>query len=415
MSSKGSNSTQPGIRSSSRKSSVDNSSESHAKAPPPGKDKVRSKSKGGNSESDLKDQEIILCPDCQKPCIDSDKAIECEFCERWFHAKCQKVSDSLYQAIVDDSKAGTQMIHWYCNSSCNFFAKKFMNNMFDLKKGLDRVTDQVEHVKRKVENIECGAMPERLQESVREIVKDELRKDEVEETLEKIESVKQFIDKQDMKNLDEKCKQFESISKFMDDKAKEQEMEMDDRQRRQTNLIIFKLPESEAVDIKDKIKEDREKVEQILDELGADNKPFFMKRLISKKEKERRRAKAADEEKGATASSDEIYASPLFMRFENQNARDEVLKKYIGAIKDAKEDDYEGEENRLYLTINIQRDMTRKEREEDLRLHNELKEKKQMSKNSNDTRAHWVRRQGRIINIGRYPRGRFDQREAQKQ
>ena len=121
-----------------------------------------------------------------------------------------------------------------------------MSNMFDLKRGLDRVTDQVEHVKRKVENIECGAIPDRLQESVREIVKEELRKEEVGETLEKLESVKQFMDKQDMNNLDEKCKQFESISKFMDDKAKEQEMEMEDRQRRQTNLIIFKLPESEA-------------------------------------------------------------------------------------------------------------------------------------------------------------------------
>ena len=102
------------------------------------------------------------------------------------------------------------------------------------------------------------------------------------------------------------------------------------------------------------------------------------------------------------------------MKFDSQNSRDEVLKKYIGAVKDAKEDDYENEENRLYLTVNIQRDMTRKERDEDLRLHKELKEKKQIAKISNDTRAKWVRRQGRIINIGRYPRSRIDQREAQQ-
>ena len=141
-----------------------------------------------------------------------------------------------------------------------------------------------------------------------------------------------------------------------------------------------------------------------------------MKRLISKKDKERRRIKATEEQKGATALSEhnEVNASPLLMKFESQNARDEVLKKYIGATKDAKVDEYEGEENRLYLNINIQRDMTRKERDEDLRLYKELKEKKQMAKNSNDTKARWVRRQGRIINIGRYPRSRIDQREARQ-
>ena len=284
-----------------------------------------------------------------------------------------------------------------------------MNNMFELKKGLDKVTDQVEHVKRKVENLECGAMPVGLEESVRNVVKDELRKEEVEETLEKLESVKDLISKHEVNNLEDNCKRLETISKFMDDKAKEQQLEMEDRHRRQTNLIIFKLPESEAEEITDKINEDKEKVKQILDEIGAECKPIFMKRLFGKNERTRRRHPNSSNEASAV---NDIKSAPLFLKFQNQYARDEVLQNFIGAMKDAKEDDFEGEDNRLYHRVNIQRDMTPKEREEDFRLYKELKEMQAMSKNSKDERARWVRRQGKIVNIGKYPRGRMDQRAA---
>ena len=72
------------------------------------------------------DKEEFRCPDCKKVCKDDEAALECEFCERWFHASCQNVTDQLYAAIQADSQAGTNIIHWYCNTSCNFFAKKIV-------------------------------------------------------------------------------------------------------------------------------------------------------------------------------------------------------------------------------------------------------------------------------------------------
>ena len=206
-----------------------------------------SKNKTGDDKKKVVDvSDKALCPDCHKPCTDSDQTVECEFCERWHHKKCQKVSDSLYQTIVDDNESGMNMVHWYCNTSCNFFANKFMSSMFELKRGLDKVTDQVEHVKRKVENIECGAMPEKLEQLVQKILREEMKSDKVEKTLEKLETVKEIIDKQGLQNLEDKSKHLESISKLMGEKAREQELEMEDRQRRQSNLIIFKLAESNA-------------------------------------------------------------------------------------------------------------------------------------------------------------------------
>lgn len=381
---------------------------------PTNSNSISSKVKAKDKKSSDKDQENndpsnenAICPDCKKLCKEDDQAVECECCERWFHKQCQGVSDSLYQAIEEDCKEGRNMVHWYCNTSCNFFASKFMTSM---KKGLDKVTDQIEHVKRKVENIECGAMPPALENSVRNVVREELRKEDVEETLQKIDTVKEMIDKQDMTNLSDRCKQLETINKFMNDKAKEQEIEIEERRRRQTNLIVFKLPESNEEEFEDKIKEDRQKVEQILDEIGVDSKPVFMKRLISKKEREKRRKIKQDERQGASAKVEEVHMAPLLVKFQNCFARDEVLKNYIGAMRDGKEEDFEGEDERLYHTVTLQRDMTLKERDEDLKLHNELKEKRQASKNSKDDNAHWVRRNGKIINIGRYPRGRQDQR-----
>ena len=374
-------------------------------------DKTKSAKGIASNGQEVMDDHVFdktVCPDCKKLCKEDEQAVECECCERWFHKACQGVSDSLYQAIEEDSIEGRNMVHWYCNTSCNFFASKFMTNM---KKGLDKVADQIEHVKRKVENIECGAMPTALENSVRNLVREELKKEDVEETLEKLESVKEIISKQD--NFEDRCKQLESINKFMDDKAKEQELEMEDRRHRQTNLIIFKLPESNEQEIDDKIKEDRQRVEQILDEIGAESKPVFIKRLIGKKERVKRINRKSDSQQGASASvNDEIKMAPLLLKFGNQNARDEVLTNYIGCMRDGKEDNFEGEEERLYHTVNIQRDMTLKEREEDLRLYKELKDKREMSKNCNDQNAHWVRRFGRIINIGKYPRGRQDQRAA---
>ena len=62
----------------------------------------------------------------------------------------------------------------------------------------------------------------------------------------KIESVQQLLLTTDAEKLSESCKNLESVHKFMDEKAKEQRREDADRARKQTNLVIFKVPESKA-------------------------------------------------------------------------------------------------------------------------------------------------------------------------
>ena len=51
--------------------------------------------------------------DCNKVVIDKDDGIQCESCEEWFHSKCQKLSDDVYDAV-----AKYDSLHWYC-VQCN--------------------------------------------------------------------------------------------------------------------------------------------------------------------------------------------------------------------------------------------------------------------------------------------------------
>ena len=118
----------------------------------------------GDSETE---NESALCGDCGQECKVTDKALFCYMCERWFHAKCQKVSDEMYEVISKDSNSPTPMIFWYCKSSCSLFARKVVNSMCDLKKGLETVRSEVEQTSSRVEKIEKGKLTTELKELLR--------------------------------------------------------------------------------------------------------------------------------------------------------------------------------------------------------------------------------------------------------
>jgi hypothetical protein len=56
------------------------------------------------------------------------------------------------------------------------------------------------------------------------------------------------------------------------------------------------------------------------------------------------------------------------------------------------------------MTLTLRKDLTSQERKEEDKLFEELKAKRQQSVQSGDENAHWIRRNGRMVNVGRYPR-----------
>ena len=285
--------------------------------------------------------------------------------------------------------------------------------MTSLRKDLDNVAGAVGGITQRLEKIEHGAISGGLADSIRVLVRDEIKSgsDDITESMQKFESMKEIMASQEMESLEDRCKQIETVNKFMNEKAKEQQREQDDRSRRQTNIIVFDIPESTAEEGQDRKREDREKVDQILEEIGAENEPVFMKRLF------KRRGNVSNNIRNSQQGNEESkkQCTPMMLKFNNQASRDDVLKKFIAAKKDAEEDEYEGEEDKLYLSIRMKRDMTKQERAEDFALYKEQKSRRDQSKNEGDVHARWVIRSGRVINIGRYPRSRYQQRDQHHQ
>jgi hypothetical protein len=49
------------------------------------------------------------CGGCPKAVTDNKKGIQCEICEKWYHIKCQDISEESYKALKEIHTA-----HWYC-------------------------------------------------------------------------------------------------------------------------------------------------------------------------------------------------------------------------------------------------------------------------------------------------------------
>lgn len=173
----------------------------------------------------------------------------------------------------------------------------------------------------------------------------------------------------------------DTVIKLVETQTNEKIAEAEDRAKRQTNLIIFNVPETQADDDKGKKDDDVKSVRQILQEIQSTNQAADVRRLNGKNKQTTR---------------------PVRVSFHSQVARDEVLRSFSTArrreVKDAEDND-----PRLCSKVIMRKDMTPKEREDDLRLYKELKTKQEDSKASGDQYAKWARRNGKIINLGKYP------------
>ena len=52
------------------------------------------------------------CGICSKPCRWNQKAVACDECDQWTHAKCLGITNSMYNDLANSSVA------WYC-ATCN--------------------------------------------------------------------------------------------------------------------------------------------------------------------------------------------------------------------------------------------------------------------------------------------------------
>lgn len=298
------------------------------------------------------------CGDCKKEVKKTQKALLCGLCNRWYHASCQNVNDQLYEGLCKDSDRDHPQAFWYCEPTCNTLANKVVNNLAKLELKVERLTHVVNDVDDRVKRIEEGNLTEPMIDALRAINQND-------------HAGTTALEKEEMENM-------------MDCKAKEQLAEAENRARRQTNLIIFRLPESKDGNEEHKKQEDTKRVLGILNKVKSNQEPLDIRRLGNNGQKK----------------GNEKRDRPIRITFQSQIARDETLKAMIKAKKELSSD--ENAENLLNV-VTFRKDMTPQERKEDEKLYNLLKQRREESRASGDDTAKWVVRSGQVVNKNKKP------------
>ncbi len=263
------------------------------------------------------------CGRCRKPINDEDLALECETCNQSFHIQCENVNKTQYKCIDDSNKGkgkAKSRVHWYCNT-CDLVTVDWRNTMAALHSNHQKLDKKVEYLK---------------------------------------EEIKKKADKDDVKKLEERIVRVEEKQKKAEEKpttsyATPNDMlrELKEREARLNNAVFFKVPESKATKIEDKIKEDC----QLLKEIGKicqesieDDDIVKVKRLGKKGENPR----------------------PMLVTFNEDKDKDKKRKLFRNLQKLK-----EGPDN--LKEVSGQHDFTVQQREEEKKLREDAKKKEEES------------------------------------
>ena len=150
--------------------------------------------------------------------------------------------------------------------------------------------------------------------------------------------------------------------------------ELGDREDRRLNAILFNVTEVENADSDERIHEDTAKATAILEDIGMSTEIIETRRL------------------GKYNATNE---NPRPLRITVPTLSDKMrLMRNAPQLKNSSDPNMK--------LVRIRKDMTPMEREEDLKLKREWEGKKEESTKSGDHQAKWIRRRGKVVNVGTY-------------
>lgn len=85
------------------------------------------------------------CGDCGKQVSKKDAGLQCDICDGWFHAKCQKVNEGAYEFLAETSGA-----HWFC-MQCDTNAVKTLKSLSFIQERQDKIEGRQDEIDQKFE------------------------------------------------------------------------------------------------------------------------------------------------------------------------------------------------------------------------------------------------------------------------
>lgn len=284
----------------------------------------------------------LTCKTCNKTFTNKrDKLIECERCVSWICLGCSGLTKDEYKICNrEDSK-----IHWYC-IECNAQA---------------------------VAAVKTDNLIEEKCKQYFESFKTEM-KAHLEESLEPVkEDLATFKTVQQDKNEELATAIQEQRTRTVSDSVKE----MQEREERRCNIILFNVPESKAVEPEDRKAEDQGAVNELCDALSINIEIDNPIRLGKKTER------------------------PRPLRFTTDNTRQ--VSEMLAASRRIPD-----LESTTLSNVVVKRDLTPLEREEHKLLLDQRRLRIEESQQKGED-ARWVIRKGRVVNIARRPRNQGGQ------
>ncbi len=136
-------------------------------------------------------KKIVCCPKCKKTVGENSKSLCCEYCVKWYHAKCEGITDDEYDLL---NKCASK-VHWFC-SVCDDKAVDVLRLVQTMKDTQNKMQSSIDNLALKVDNI-ANLKDETFCDKVRSLVREEIHENlpEIEKVIDtKIEKIEKDIE-----------------------------------------------------------------------------------------------------------------------------------------------------------------------------------------------------------------------------
>ena len=197
----------------------------------------------GKSEKGSKEQPKDICEKCNKKVISNDKALSCDVCLYWWHSKCLGLSNEGYEILNGDNTS------WYCDN-CKIHSKNLRDLMVTMQQNVTKLENRIEVL----ETTKIS------KEEATELIKEEIQSAETDRIIE------EKIDKK----IEEKMENAEATTTSTTSRmttlqvVQEYMKDLTDVEKRASNLVMHKLPESPSEDKQEQDRSDQANVKEIL-------------------------------------------------------------------------------------------------------------------------------------------------------
>ena len=288
------------------------------------------------------------CGTCTRAVKDGQHALQCEKCDEWFHTGCEKISKVLYKALSEESES---RLSFYCK---------------ECKRQIVAYSSKITKLEERLKNLEADkeTKVQDTSDQTTNILEKVMKKlQEFEERIKKLEEEKRESDRGKEEIVIEALKRFEEVRR-----------EEADKERRRDNIVMYNVPEVQQQEPGNIERDDTQHCEDIIrNKLRVEDCNIMQVVRLGRRVENKTR--------------------PMLVKLGDEQQKWKV----VGSSKFLKNDP-----NIIYKKVRIAPDMTRKEREENWNLREELRRRRDAGE------------QGWYIKRGKLLRGRHEQGDTRE-